>query len=224
MEERKLNHTMCHNQETLLTLEDFNEGMDIIYMTYNTGTNIIYYCFEYNELIEYIRNAILRPSQIYSFSDIKVVVELKISMGNFNVLIDRDVDVVESIFMNHKLFFFNKTINNMSENIYELTPLDYDFIHKSNVDQKIFLSRINPKTFTFFASPPSSPLGLPSPMIGQNDLVYNDVDSFEDEGPIRDGGFSVAVRQRIMEGGPPLTEEEFYESIAGFRDRRNEDY
>jgi len=47
-------------------------------MTYNTGTNIFYYFFEY------IRNAILRPSPIYSFSDIKVVVELKISMGNFN--------------------------------------------------------------------------------------------------------------------------------------------
>jgi len=61
-------------------------------------------------------------------------------------------------------------------------------------------------------------------MIGQNDLVYNDVDSFEDEGLIRDGGVSFAVRQRIIEGGPPLTEEEFYESIVGFRDRRNEDY
>jgi len=52
-------------------------------------------------------------------------------------------------------------------------------------------------------------LVLPSLMIGQNDLVYNDDDSFEDEEPIRDGGFSVDVRQRVMEGEPHLNEEEF---------------
>ena len=158
MGERKLNPAMCHNKENLLTLEEYNEGMDIIYITYNTGTNIIYYCFEYNELLAFIRDAILRPIPIYSRPDTKLVIALRISMGLFKVFIDRDLSVVENLFTNHKLFLFNNIINNMGENIYELTPLDYDFIHKSKVEQKNFLSQIEHKTLTFYSAPLHPPI------------------------------------------------------------------
>jgi hypothetical protein len=120
--------------------------MDIIYLAHDIGSKIIYYCFQYDEIISFIRDVMSRP--IYENDD-GLVVTLRLSIGNYDIYINSNINSTQLRFTNHKLFFLHTTINNIDKTIYEIKTLPYDFIHKSISEQRVFLSLIDHKTLTF---------------------------------------------------------------------------
>jgi hypothetical protein len=159
-----IDYKKCSNDTDIGTLEEFDENSNIVYIVYLDNNKVSYFCYDVDTMIELFLNntdvfrlyttphnlgKTLSPNE---YLHLRTFVDIYINK-NFN----------PQKFLQHKLFYYNKIYtlykhpptsipSTISVDIYEITPLTYDFLNISD-DNKIIILQ-NPQELKLFHQPP----------------------------------------------------------------------
>jgi len=159
-----IDYKKCSNDTDIITLDEFDENSNIIYIVYLDNKKTKYFCYDIETILQLfkmntdITRLYTTPHNLGRTLSPDEYIHLRTFV---DIYINKKFNPQK--FLQHKLFYYNKlytlykhpptTIpSTIPIDIYEITPLTYSFLNISDDDKIIILQ--NPQELKLFHQPP----------------------------------------------------------------------